>query len=178
MLQKLATVAVAGFLRQAFLRFGEAGMDNLSKVRVVAVASGGGHWEQLLLVSEAFKDEDILFVTTKEELLKHAGITNGRVVPDCNRDHPLLVLKSIASCMNIIFSTRPHVVISTGAAPGLICLALGRLIGANTIWLDSFANVERLSMSGKMARYFAKVWLTQWEHLSTAKGPRYMGQLL
>ena len=153
-------------------------MDKKRTAKVVAASSSGGHWEQLLLVSEAFKDEQVLFVTTKSELLQQAGVRNGRVVPDCNRDHPLQMMVSFLKCTWIILSTRPDVVISTGAAPGLMCLALGRLVGAHTVWLDSFANVEKLSLSGKLARRFAKVWLTQWEHLATPNGPRYMGQLL
>ncbi len=145
---------------------------------VMAVASSGGHWQQLLLVSEAFEDMNPVFVTTKPELLAQAGKTNGYAVNDCNRNQPLLTLKCVLQCARLVFTLRPAVIISSGAAPGLICIALGRLIGAKGIWIDSFANVEQLSMSGKMARYIANRWITQWEHLSTEKGPYFHGALL
>jgi UDP-N-acetylglucosamine:LPS N-acetylglucosamine transferase len=153
-------------------------MGQTIRSRIIAVASGGGHWEQLMLVAEAFRDEDVFYITTKHELLKQAGISNGAVVADCNRDRPLLVIATIARCAKLMLKNRPDVVVSTGAAPGLICLAIGRIIGCETIWIDSFANVEKLSMSGKLARYFARNWLTQWEHLSSPRGPQYFGQLL
>jgi UDP-N-acetylglucosamine:LPS N-acetylglucosamine transferase len=73
---------------------------------------------------------------------------------------------------------RPDVVISTGAAPGLLGLILGRLFGAKAIWIDSVANSEKLSMSGKIAGYVADLWITQWSHLSSKSGPRHFGSVL
>lgn len=145
--------------------------------KVMAVASGGGHWEQLQIISRALEAEDVLFVTTKPDLLKQIG-KEGIVVRDCNRNKLRDTLECVWQCWKLVRSVRPKAIISTGAAPGLICLAFGRVTGAKTIWVDSFANVEQLSMSGKMARYFADVWLTQWEHLKTPKGPFYSGEVL
>jgi hypothetical protein len=54
---------------------------------------------------------------------------------------------------------------------------LGRLLGARTIWLDSIANAERISLSGRLVRPFASVWLTQWEHLARGTRPEYAGQV-
>jgi UDP-N-acetylglucosamine:LPS N-acetylglucosamine transferase len=153
-------------------------MKSKPRANVLAVASSGGHWQQLLLVSEAFMDLAPVFVTTKQELLDQAGITSGYVVNDCNRDQPLLLTKNLVQMASLVFRLKPRIVISTGAAPGIICMAVGKLIGAKTIWIDSFANVEQLSMSGKMARYLADAWITQWEHLSYSKGPSYKGALL
>lgn len=129
------------------------------------------------IVAGAFDDNDVTFVTTKQDLLVQAG-RKGMVVKDCHRSNIPDTLRCVAQCVSIVFKLRPNVVISTGAAPGLICITLGRLVGARTIWIDSFANVETLSMSGKMARYLANEWLTQWKHLATPTGPFYHGELL
>ncbi|QPB22386.1 glucuronosyltransferase [Rhizobium sp. 007] len=145
---------------------------------ILAVASSGGHWQQLLLLSEAFDDLSPVFVTTKDELLRQSGKTNGFVVEDCNRNQPLRVVRCLLQCARIVLSLRPKVILSTGAAPGLICIAFGRMIGAKTIWIDSFANVEQLSMSGKLARFLCNRWVTQWEHLSSGSGPSFHGALL
>lgn len=73
---------------------------------------------------------------------------------------------------------RPEVVISTGAAPGLFAVVIGKLFRARTIWLDSLANVDELSRSGQLVRRFADVWLTQWEHLARTPGPEFAGKVL
>ena len=60
----------------------------------------------------------------------------------------------------------------------LLCLVAGKLHGARTIWLDSVANSETPSMSGKFARKFVTLWLTQWEHLARPDAGEYAGALL
>jgi hypothetical protein len=77
----------------------------------------------------------------------------------------------------VLLRERPRVVISTGAAPGYLAIRGARLLGARTVWIDSVANVEELSMSGQMSSATADLCLTQWPHLAT--GPvMYEGAVL
>ncbi|MFQ5805354.1 MAG: hypothetical protein ACE5I3_02760 [Phycisphaerae bacterium] len=66
----------------------------------------------------------------------------------------------------------------TGAAPGYVGLRLGKLLGAQTIWIDSIANVERLSLSGERIARHADLWLTRWPHLARSDRPSYLGGVL
>ncbi|CAO4157266.1 Polysaccharide biosynthesis glucuronosyltransferase protein [Methylorubrum extorquens] len=147
------------------------------RLRLLAVASGGGHWIQLLRVLPAFGDCDCAFVSTLD-----AGDQVGNYrfyrVPDANRWNKLAVIRMSFAVMGILLRERPAIVISTGAAPGCIALLIGRLMGAKTIWLDSFANVDTLSMSGRMAGWFSHLWLTQWKHLAKPEGPHYEGSVI
>lgn len=72
---------------------------------------------------------------------------------------------------------KPDMIISTGAAPGLIGLLVGRLMGIHTIWIDSVANADRLSLCGRIAVHIADRTLTQWPHLA-AKKVEYHGNVL
>jgi hypothetical protein len=69
-------------------------------------------------------------------------------------------------------------VVTTGAAPGYWAIRFGKLIGARTIWIDSIANAEELSMSGRLASKVADVCLTQWPHLDGEHGAQYAGSVL
>lgn len=73
---------------------------------------------------------------------------------------------------------RPHVVVSTGAAPGFFAVAAGKLVGAKTIWIDSMANSSSLSVSGHHAKKFCDLCLTQWPDLADKSKVRYLGSLL
>ncbi|HCO1856164.1 TPA: hypothetical protein N7M61_004421, partial [Escherichia coli] len=73
---------------------------------------------------------------------------------------------------------RPTLAISTGAAPGLLCLLFTRLLGGKTIWIDSIANTEKLSLSGRLARFFSNQVLTQWDHLGDGKKISYHGRVI
>jgi UDP-N-acetylglucosamine:LPS N-acetylglucosamine transferase len=86
-------------------------------------------------------------------------------VPDASRWDRVKLAWSILSVLWLVIRLRPDAIVSTGAAPGFFALRFGKLLGARTLWLDSFANSEELSLSGRKASAFADLTLTQWPHL-------------
>lgn len=153
-------------------------MADNPRQKIIAVSSGGGHWEQLMAMSSAFAECEVTYATTSVGLLQKYHIANGRVLPDCSRDSVVQSARCAFKAFALVWSLKPDVIISTGAAPGLLSIVAGRILGIKTVWIDSVANVEKLSLSGKYAGYFADLWLTQWEHLSSPKGPEYAGAVL
>ena len=67
--------------------------------------------------------------------------------------------------------------ISTGAAPGYLAIRGARLLRARTAWIDSVANVEEVSLSGRLASEQADLCLTQWPHLAAGR-VTYQGSVL
>jgi UDP-N-acetylglucosamine:LPS N-acetylglucosamine transferase len=145
--------------------------------RILAVASGGGHFVQLLRLRPAFEGSAIHYVTTNSGYSKQFE-GSFFIVKDANADQRLKLIWMLLQMGRIFLSVRPDVVISTGAAPGLAAMVLGKIFRAKTLWLDSIANSEELSQSGRLARRFADVWLTQWEHLARDDGPHFWGGVL
>lgn len=152
-------------------------MSRRSRKRVLAVASGGGHWVQLRRVVPAFDGMDVVYVTISEAYRNDVPGARLYVVNDATRWNKLGLLHQAWRLLRIVLRERPDVVFSTGAAPGFIAILFGRIVGARTIWLDSIANAERLSLSGKLAGHVASLWLTQWEHLAANDGPDFEGQV-
>ena len=153
------------------------------KPRIMAVASAGGHWVQLMRLRPAWDGMDVTYVTTDlglRQTLLEAGAPapDFRVITEGNRWHKRKLLKQLMEMTWIMAWLRPDAVITTGAAPGYFALRLGRLFGARTIWIDSMANAEELSLSGQQARRHADLWLTQWEHLAKPEGPQFLGSVL
>ena len=153
-------------------------MTSPTPKRVLAVASGGGHWQQLMLMRPAYEGCETLYLTTLPGLPEQFGATPAAIIPDCNRDEKLAILKCTAAITGHLIRHRPHVVMSTGALPGVIALALARTMGMRTIWVDSVANSEEMSMSGKLARRFAHLWMSQWDHVAKEAGAQYAGAVL
>ncbi|MEQ8841232.1 MAG: hypothetical protein RIB98_09640 [Acidimicrobiales bacterium] len=153
-------------------------MSEQSRRRVLAVASGGGHWVQLLRLRDAFEGHDVTFVTVRPEYRADLADDDRLiVVEDATRWNRHKLVKLGLQLSWIIVRHRPDVIISTGAAPGVIALQLGRLVRARGIWIDSIANCEEISLSGRRAGKVAGLWLTQWEHLATPDGPAYEGSV-
>ena len=146
--------------------------------KILAVSSSGGHWAELLRLRPAFAGHDVVFVTTRED--SRAEVPGSRVltVPDANADNRLRLVVLLARMLLVILRERPDIVISTGAAPGYFALRFGRYLGARTLWLESIANAEELSLSTRLVRRYADLLLTQWPHMAQPEGPHYRGSVL
>jgi len=122
---------------------------------------------QLQKLKNSWQGYETFCVTTtgvvQEKLQKYSKVY---LVGECNREHPLRVIRVMIRCINVILRERPDVVISTGAAAGCIVCFLGKLLGARVVWIDSITNVERISLSGRMVRYIANLFLVQWPKLA------------
>ena len=142
------------------------------KIRVLAAASTGGHWIQLKRLRPAFADAEIHYLTTNPQ---HAVEVRGPLyaVEDANNQTHLRLLIMFLRVLWLVLRVRPDVVVSTGAAPGAAAIMLGKLAGARTIWVDSIANAEELSMSGRWVRHWTDLWLTQWPELARPEGPHF-----
>ena len=136
-------------------------------MKICLAASAGGHTSQLLKLAQSWKGHDTFCVTTTEvvrEKLSRFGTVY--VVGECNRQYPLRVVKVLMRCIKIMVKEKPDVVLSTGAAAGCMLCLLGKVLGAKVIWIDSITNVERISLSGRMVRYVADLFLVQWPELA------------
>ncbi|MBU7580278.1 MAG: glucuronosyltransferase [Porphyrobacter sp.] len=118
------------------------------------------------------------FATTEPAVAAQHGVSIAGTLPDCNQNTPVKSLQCALSALRLVMRLRPQVIISTGSAPGFFCLLAGRLTGARTLWIDSVANAEELSLSGRLSQIVAHQCWTQWEHLAGPKGPHYHGAVL
>lgn len=146
--------------------------------KILAVASQGGHWIQLKRLSDVLGRYNTIYLTTydgeKKELLKEDGHYQ---VKDASRWNKFKLLIQLFNVVNIFLKVKPDVVITTGASVGIWAIALGRLLGCKTIWIDSLANYEKISLSGKLVKNICSYHLTQWAHL-TDKKTQFKGTVL
>ena len=147
--------------------------------RLLLVASAGGHWVQLCRLAPAFEGMDVKFVTTVRRGNSPMGRRTVSTVSDASTRRPHQVFLLTLQMIWILLLFRPGVIVSTGAAPGVIAIWLGRLTGARTIWIDSIANSEKISLSARLVAGHADVRLTQWPHLADeAAKLGYIGAVL
>ena len=147
--------------------------------RLLAVSSGGGHWIELVRLSAAFDSFDTLYATTVAPTEPPSGPHPVRIIADASRSHPMSVVRLALQLSRLLVGFRPHLIVTTGAAPGLVAISLGKLMGAKCVWIDSLANAEELSLSGRLARPWADLRLTQWEDLADEEsGIAHFGRVI
>lgn len=152
----------------------------------MAIASGGGHWVQLMRLKPAFDGLDVFYVSLDPTASVDVPTRKYYTIRDASRKQKWAFIIVALQVLRILIVERPKVLITTGSAPALIALILAKYIfRTKTIWIDSIANAERLSTSGQKAGEFADIWLTQWPHLSDDSGlqsgtrkPEYWGAVL
>ena len=149
-------------------------------LKICLAASAGGHLSQLLKVAPSSSTHSVSIITTSEAVRANlAELGRVHVVGECNRAHLLGVLRVLFRCLRIVLRERPDVVISTGAAPACIYCLLAKLLGAKIVWVDSITNVERISLSGRIIRPIADMFLVQWPDLvEKYRGVQYVSAII
>tara|TARA_X000001036_G_C20542520_1_gene750919 strand:- start:438 stop:881 length:444 start_codon:yes stop_codon:yes gene_type:complete len=145
--------------------------------KILAISSSGGHWIQMQRIASCFSGNEVVYVSTLEGYAKEVHLSKYYKVKDASAWSKLDLIIVGFQLTNILLKEKPDIVITTGAAPGLLAIVISRFIGARTIWLDSIANYEQISFSGRLAKYFTHLHLTQWQHLANQK-TLFLGKVL
>jgi UDP-N-acetylglucosamine:LPS N-acetylglucosamine transferase len=145
---------------------------------ILAISSSGGHWVELSRLFVAFEGYSVEYATT--DAGRRADVPEGRfhLLTDANQRTPWKLFVCAAQVARLVLRYRPRVVVTTGAAPGLFAVIMGKAVGARTVWLDIFGLVMRMTLSGQLVKPFADVHLVQWPHLARPDGPYFKGSLL
>jgi UDP-N-acetylglucosamine:LPS N-acetylglucosamine transferase len=138
-------------------------------MKILAIASAGGHWVQLLRLIPAFEGKKLIFLSTKESFKQTVPDYEFHHVTDASRANKIKLIVMSIEILKKIRTIKPDIIISTGAAPGLLGIVIGRIYGIKTIWVDSIANVDKISLSAKISRFFANRVYTQWSDLANKK---------
>jgi UDP-N-acetylglucosamine:LPS N-acetylglucosamine transferase len=89
------------------------------------------------------------------------------------------MVRNLFLAWKVLASEKPRVVVSTGAGVCVPFFLLARLKGIKTIYIESLARINELSLTGRMVYPFADEFIVQWPGLAE-KLPkaRFEGQLL
>jgi UDP-N-acetylglucosamine:LPS N-acetylglucosamine transferase len=145
---------------------------------VLCVASTGGHFVQLMQILSGLEGCDVHVVTTYDGDRTASDPWDHYTVPDSSRWSRWSVVRSAVRLTILIWRLRPAVLVTTGAAPGYLALRIARFFGARTLWIDSAANVDEVSLAGRMAHAHADEFLVQWPHIAEDGWGRFEGRVI
>lgn len=148
------------------------------KQKVLAVSSGGGHWIQLLRLRPILEHYETVYSTVDQHYKTTLNDEPFTTIRDSSFSNLSSIIPSALSALKLVLKIRPDLIISTGAAPGALALAIGKLMGITTVWIDSIANSRRISASGKMVRFFSDLRFSQWPKVAKKENCSYIGNLL
>jgi len=138
--------------------------------KVLFISSTGGHLSELMQLQSMFNKYDFHIVTEKTKsnmylLDKYPKRVNYLVYGTKSKiiTYPFKLLYNCFKSLFIYLKVRPKVIVTTGAhTAGPMC-CIGKLLGSKIVYIETFANSETKSVTGKMVYKFADLFIVQWE---------------
>ena len=143
-------------------------------MKVLLVCSSGGHFKALQQLKPFWSQHDHRWVTFRNATTVAYQQESGDCVTwaysPTNRNLPNL-LRNLGLAMQVLLSYKPDVILTTGAGVAVPFLALGRLLGSQTVFIESVTRVTSLSLSAKLTLPFINTLYVHWQQL-LAKYPQ------
>jgi beta-1,4-N-acetylglucosaminyltransferase len=127
------------------------------------VASNGGHLLQLSQLKDTWAREERHWVTFDKpdarSMLAGEDVTYAH--HPTNRNIPNL-LRNLRLALSLVRRLRPRAIVTTGAGVAVPFCWIGRLLGARIVYIESFARVNRPSLTGRLVHPVAHRFFVQW----------------
>ena len=140
--------------------------------KVLFISSTGGHLNELLQLSPLFEKYDYHIITEKDKTTEYlADKYEGKVsyLPYGTRSHIIkyifiyfyLIIKTIF----LYFEIHPKVIVTTGThTAGPMCY-LGKIFGSKIIYIETYANINKKTATGRLIYPIADLFIVQWEEM-------------
>lgn len=135
-------------------------------MKILLVCSTGGHFSACQQLRPFWQNHSHVWVTFRTPVTE-ASLKNEKVYwawSPTNRNIPNLI-RNLFLSWKVLRREKPDVVLSTGAGVSVPFLLFGRLLGSQTIFVESITRVTDLSLSAKLALPFIHVIYVHWEQL-------------
>lgn len=144
----------------------------MKKKKVLFISSTGGHLKELLQLKKLFGKYDSYLITEKTDStkkLKDEYKEKMGYMVFGTKDHMLTYpFKLLTNCFISVYyfiKIRPKYIVTTGThTAGPICY-LGKIFGSKIIYIETMANINRKTQTGKLIYPIADLFIVQWESM-------------
>lgn len=144
---------------------------NSNNKKVLFISSTGGHLNELMQLKSLFKKYDYSLITekTKSNLSLKDKYNDVHFLVYGTKDHKLsYIFKFLYNCIKSIIlyiKIRPKVIVTTGTHTAVPICYIGKFFGTKIIFIETFANSETKTLSGKLIYPIADTFIVQWESM-------------
>ncbi len=140
--------------------------------KVLFISSTGGHLEELMQLKPLFEKYDSYIITEKDkanETLKEIYGKKLYFLPYGTRAKLFTyIFKYLYLCIKTVilyFKIRPKVIVTTGThTAGPMCI-LGKIFRSKVIYIETFANTNKKTATGRIIYKIADLFIVQWEEM-------------
>ena len=140
--------------------------------KVLFISSTGGHLSEMMQLADMFSKYDYHIITEKTPsnvglLAKHPNRVSYLVYGSKTHllTYPFKLFFNTIKSIYYYFKIRPKAIITTGAhTAGPMCL-IGKLFGSKIIYIETLANMNSKTITGRIIYWFADLFIVQWESM-------------
>lgn len=138
------------------------------RLRILIVSSVGGHLREALELLPALGRAELRFILN-DPASSSLGELPGLVATISHAERDLRVAWNLVEVAAVLWRWRwrPDVLLSTGAGPVVPAALLARPLGAFVLFIETFAAVDRPSLTGRLMAPLADRLFVQWPTLLT-----------
>lgn len=137
--------------------------------KVGMVASSGGHIEELLQLHSLGEKYECVWVTEKSKFqVPFRSDEKQYYVFQINRREMFFPLKLMVLFIQAIYffiKEKPDAIISTGALMAYPYCVVGKILHKKVIYIESFARVNDLSLTGRLLYRHVDKFIVQWPEI-------------
>lgn len=144
----------------------------MSKKKVMFISSTGGHFNEMMQLKKLFDKYDYYIVTEKDDITKGYKKKYKEKISYLPYGTRMQIFRYIfiflfmcIKSLYLFIKIRPKVVITTGTHSAVPMCYIAKLFGKKVIFIETFANRNSKTLSGKLVYPIADLFIVQWEEM-------------
>lgn len=140
--------------------------------KVMFISSMGGHLTELMQLKGIFKNYDYKIVTEKHKStlgLKARYKSKIDYLLAGTKDHMLryiyVIPFNMIKSLILFLKFKPDVIVTTGAHTCVPMCYIAKLFRKKVIYIESFANIESKTLTGRLIYPVADLFIVQWHSM-------------
>lgn len=140
--------------------------------KVLFISSTGGHLNELMQLKPMFNRYDYSIITEKDKSTVHLKDTYGSKINYLLYGTRKNIFKFFFTFIYNFFKSiylyikiRPKYIISTGTHTAVPICYIGKLFGSKIIFIETFANINTKTLSGKLIYPISSLFIVQWKEM-------------
>lgn len=139
--------------------------------KVLFISSEGGHFSELQQLTKTINNYNSFIITERNFLSNENKSNYGTRINFLLNTKPKKLNYIILAPINILYSLyyfikiNPDVVITTGAHTAVAMCYIAKLFGRKVIYIETFANLESKTLTGRLIHPIADAFIVQWQSM-------------